>query len=204
MLNVTQTGVVMSKTVKRVMTVMMVGLAATLGANAEAHYRIIRGVLKFCDHCFVGDLKAVPNLDQKLAEVEGVARQAQVDIRCLLGGDKIGALVSLRERILMEEERDITSQKKRLATVEVRVTNENEALKAFCPGSSPASFIVQKVPLAEINVYTCDSDPPCSNRVSRWEGLNCALKVDPPPTLDNPPPTGTEMVCERITLDHLD
>ena len=39
MLNVTQTGVVMSKTVKRVMTVMMIGLVAMLGAKAEAHTR---------------------------------------------------------------------------------------------------------------------------------------------------------------------
>ena len=38
MLNVTQTEIVMSKTVKRAMRVMMIGLVALLGANAEAHY----------------------------------------------------------------------------------------------------------------------------------------------------------------------
>ena len=42
MLNVTQTEVVMSKTVKRAMRVMMIGLVALLGAKAEAHYYVVR------------------------------------------------------------------------------------------------------------------------------------------------------------------
>ena len=43
MLNVTQTEVVMPKTVKRAMRVMMIGLVALLGANAEAHYYVVSG-----------------------------------------------------------------------------------------------------------------------------------------------------------------
>ena len=61
MLNVTQTGVVMSKTVKRAMRVMMIGLVALLGANAEAHYYVAAGKYKYCSlHCIV-DLRKVPN-----------------------------------------------------------------------------------------------------------------------------------------------
>jgi hypothetical protein len=54
MLNVTQTEVVMSKTVKRTMRVMMAGLVAMLGANAEAHYYVAAGKYKYCSlHCIV-------------------------------------------------------------------------------------------------------------------------------------------------------
>ena len=59
MLNVTQTGVVMSKTVSGVMRVMMIGMVAMLGAKAEAHYIVVRGSYKYCSlHCIV-DLREV-------------------------------------------------------------------------------------------------------------------------------------------------
>ena len=41
----------MSKTVKRVMTVMMIGLVALLGAKAEAHTRWINGKPRTCSIC---------------------------------------------------------------------------------------------------------------------------------------------------------
>lgn len=53
MLNVTQTGVVMSKTVKRAMRVMMFGLVAMLGANAEAHFHKVGGTGYWCSFCFL-------------------------------------------------------------------------------------------------------------------------------------------------------
>jgi hypothetical protein len=51
MLNVTQTGVVMFKTVKSAMRVMMVGLVAMLGFKAEAHYVVVNGKAKYCSGC---------------------------------------------------------------------------------------------------------------------------------------------------------
>ena len=53
MLNVTQAEVVMSKTVKRVMTVMMIGLVAMLGAKVEAHFKKVGGTAYWCRFFFV-------------------------------------------------------------------------------------------------------------------------------------------------------
>jgi hypothetical protein len=41
----------MSKTVKRAMRVMMVGLFALLGAKAQAHYVFVFGKYKYCSIC---------------------------------------------------------------------------------------------------------------------------------------------------------
>ena len=82
MLNVTQTEVVMSKTVKRAMRVMMIGLVALLGANAEAHYYVAAGKYKYCSlHCAV-NLKNVPNPSLWPAKVRCEATAALVEISC--------------------------------------------------------------------------------------------------------------------------
>jgi hypothetical protein len=60
----------MSKTVKRAMRVIMIGLVAMLGANAEAHYIYVYGKYKYCSlHCIV-DLKKVPDPVSEPAKVK--------------------------------------------------------------------------------------------------------------------------------------
>ncbi len=46
-----------SKTVERVTRVMMVSLVALLGAQAEAHYIVVGGTPKRCNHCVEGEVK---------------------------------------------------------------------------------------------------------------------------------------------------
>jgi hypothetical protein len=88
MLNVTQTGVVMSKTVKRVMTVTMFGLVALLGAKAEAHTVIIKGTPRVCSVCsdakdnLFEEVLNDPNLANSLAIAELTVKTKLVTILC--------------------------------------------------------------------------------------------------------------------------
>jgi hypothetical protein len=81
MLNVTQTGVVMSKTVKRVTTVMMIGLVALLGAQAEAHTRWVNGKPRTCSHCGHGTLSLTDVLEKNLV-AEYLVTTKEVRIEC--------------------------------------------------------------------------------------------------------------------------
>lgn len=73
----------MSKTVKRVMRVMMIGLVALLGAKAEAHYYVASGKYKYCSLHGHGYFTGVP--DPNLvgpAQVRGEATATLVEISC--------------------------------------------------------------------------------------------------------------------------
>ena len=72
----------MSKTVKRVMTVMMIGLVALLGAKAEAHTRWINGKPRTCSICGHGTLEEVPDPKKHPAVAELFVKTAEVRITC--------------------------------------------------------------------------------------------------------------------------
>jgi hypothetical protein len=207
MLNVTQTGVVMSKTVKRVMTVMMIGLVALLGANAEAHTRWINGKPRICSICSKPDettLEEVlqdPNALTSLVVAELTVKTKEVVIKCPDGTE-----VQLKNKMTLMDESPLIEWNADRFTAKVDFFVSDEPIGKLvvplrlCGGALPYDVEIHRMQ-AEYKAYACTSpDPredPCSEKalISSMKLSNCRV----PPDADD----DTEYVCDAPEFNHV-
>ena len=173
MLNVTQTGVVMSKTVKRVMTVMMIGLVAMLGTKAEAHTWRFNGIVRTCSTCGHGTFTELDLKSLHPAVAELVVKTKEARIEC-----DDGSIVTLRANnpaILVARTLStkwIYNPETQKAEVEFFVPGESDdlfALLGFCSEANPLVEVQILKLSARFEVSQClpiqDPSNPCSARV---------------------------------------
>jgi hypothetical protein len=200
MLNVTQTGVVMFKTVKSAMRVMMVGLVALLGANAEAHYVVVSGKYKYCSlHCIV-DLMKVPNPILGPAQVRCEATAALVEISC-----PSGTLVQSAVNGVLVGQGPIDQsnwQQGGKAHVEVLLGMPEsllDQLTGLCDDPdwtpTPGKVKILEMPRADICVGP-DLPDLCSSAASTAMFYNC--------TIPSGSPRGTLYECDTQIIDHIE
>ena len=211
MLNVTQTGVVMFKTVKSAMRVMMVGLVALLGANAEAHYVVVSGKYKYCSlHCIV-DLRKVPNPILWPAEVKCEATAALVEISC-----PNETLVQVPVNVDMVgqgriDQEDWTAYKSDpglgKAHVEVNIPLDSllDSLLEKLPPVVCIKYPLWTPTLKEVKILEMpradicigpDLPDLCSSAASTATFYNC--------TIPSGSPRGTLYECDTQTIDHIE
>lgn len=183
----------MSKTVKRVMRIIMVSLIATLGAKAEAGYFWFFGKIKFCSVCLgrrtLMEVPPDPNdsTHPHPAVAELRVKTKLVEIWC----PEQSAVIQSRKPVTLVAETQSDDAMNpwqwdgKTANVFVKV--EDGFLKEmFCPDSDPLEVNVQILKMsATANAYECTgSDPtnPCSSRVlvSSMKLNNCSLQPPDP------------------------
>jgi hypothetical protein len=143
----------MSKTVKRVMTVMMVGLVAMLGAKAEAHYIMLGGKLKYCSVCCVVDLVGVPNPHS------GGEVKCEATASSILCPD--GTEYKQSVPMIGQSQIDNTNWKNGKATVKVPLPVPASVL-ALCSAKSGSDVKFPTIPFAEICAGQDLGDPSAS------------------------------------------
>ncbi len=185
--------VVMSKTVKRVMTVMMIGLVALLGANAEAHTRWINGKPRTCSHCGHGTLSLTDVLDLKNLVAEYLVTTKEVRIECTKGdivtlkGNKNTATLVARtlstDPIKWVVADGKTAEVEFFDHLEGELLGETDKLFAnlgFCSRENPLvdAQILKMSGRFEVSACLPDTDDPCSARVllSTMQLNDCTLE----------------------------
>jgi hypothetical protein len=210
----------MSKTVKRAMRVMMIGLVALLGANAEAHYVYAFGKYKYCSlHCVV-DLRKVPDPLSEPAKVKCEATASQ--------GDTLSAEVSCPDGTLVQSNVpgpiamvgqgsiDQSNWNQGKAHVEIDLPMPDFLLKqlsGLCINDpewilTPGKVKILTIPEAKIcvgpvpalgDVLDGPQDPLaldlCSTAASTDTFYNC--------TIPSGSPRGTLYECDTQTIDHI-
>jgi hypothetical protein len=205
MLNVTQTEAVMSKTVKRVMTVMMIGLVALLGAGAEAHTRWINGKPRVCSICSGPEdtmLEEVPAdlINPKIpapAVAELIVKTNEVTITCS-DNTKVKLKGKKDEAILIAETPsnlwayDPTTK---IARVRFFVSDELFEILGFCGVAKIIDVQILKMS-AKYKASGC-TDSGCSSRVrlSTMTLNDCKVPPDAAP--------GTLYDCKRPKIEHV-
>jgi hypothetical protein len=199
----------MSKTVKRVMTVMMIGLVALLGAEAEAHTRWFNGKPRTCSICDRdGNEKGATLQDvpaewsrADLAVAELIVTTKEVTITCgdrelvtLKGKDNAATLIA--ERLSSQWTYDSTGAHPRF---EIASDDLYERLGFLC-AEGPAKAQVLKM-TAVYRVSECaDADPllgACSSRIllSTMKLNNCKVPLNAA--------LGTQYTCDAPIFEHV-
>ena len=148
----------MSKTVKRAMRVMMIGLVALLGANAEAHYVYVAGKYKYCSVCNEAKLTAendsispdhTEQLEFILTTISTDETVPPLEILC-----PNGTIVPSWEQFTLAVQRtigegDITNGEGGPLTIaEVQACVSDGALlvsSLFCDGDPPTDVLIRKM-----------------------------------------------------------
>lgn len=166
----------MSKTVMRVM---MIGLVAMLGAEAEAHYFIVGGKVKYCSVCV--DVKLIKDEtvpDVHLEEVEISLTTTSVDILC---GTQISSPGQVNPLVVRRpiDGGDITTQLDsngvQVTTAEVEAIVSDTALlvnRSFCGGIRPRDVLIREM---HLTIKQCTLTP-CVPAVSTLD-VNCTLSA---------------------------
>lgn len=200
----------MSKTVKRVMRIMMVGLVAMLGAKAEAHYFWFFGKIKFCSVCLdpgtddqgndlsLTDVPADLNDPSKPAPavVELSVKAKLVEISC----PQPPTVIQSKVNVTLEGETpsDLWGYDPNAETAVVSVRVDDDSLNNVCPGRGEVRILKMS---ATANAYECTGlDPanPCSSRVliSIMKFNNC--------TIPSGAPLDTLYDCNAPDIQHND
>jgi hypothetical protein len=201
----------MSKTVKRVTRVMIVGLVAMLGAKAEAHYTVRYGKAYYCSVDVVAKLTGVDPIDLT-AEAESVVTTKKVEYSCsdgTRGQSTEGWTLTARRLIHLDRDQDqhlgITVGIKTIppappvefVTAElVIIVSDQPLLDRFCPTSS-GEIIIRSMSVV-INIYTAAR----SVLASTAEFKNCTLSNKY--NLSTLPPIGFRYDCYPGSYEHLD
>jgi hypothetical protein len=177
---------------KRVMRVMMIGLAAMLGAEAEAHYTIRFGKLYYCSVGCVakvtdvnpgkpGEAQCVVTIPARGADIScedenGVQREVQTEGMTLVAQEPIKG--------------DISSN-----TAEVVIMVSDAPLTKACPKLKIKDMRIHTIESAQINIFD-------SAKVLASTAIftNCKLPDTNP--IDYPPTCGTFYVCEKVEYQH--
>jgi hypothetical protein len=143
----------MPKTVKRAMRVIMIGLVAMLGANAEAHYYMVAGKYKYCSLDCAVDLREVPDPISKSAQVRCEATAKSVEILC---PDQSLVQLPVNWVLVGQGSIDQSTWKNGKAHVEVRLPIPLDELPSgLCEGGwtpTQGDVKILKMPKAEIRV----------------------------------------------------
>lgn len=204
-----------SKTVKRVTTVMMIGLVAMLGAKAEAHYILVKNKIKFCSICIdvehteadtPAEVDVVMEADTP-AEVEVVVTTKNVEILC-----STGTVVKLTKPVMLSTRKAITNITKSSiiningepisgAKEEVVVSDApflapfRDVRTTFCPSrSNPLDVLIREM-FVEIDTFDTQS-----KLAYTWKAA-CVLPAKF--HFKNRPPFGHDYTCE-VTEEHHD
>lgn len=215
-----------SKTVKRVMTVMMISLIAMLGVEAEAHYIVVKGRCYWHSHDCSRQDKDVPDpvpfLFPPIGEV--VATPKQVEILCA-GGividlskliDLSNWTLAARKPIVQSDITKVTSEGtvRRNAEWAVIVSDAHfledptSTFSTFCEASGtsgPPQDVIIRAMSVKMNLY-CSSliDKKCFGKSgvphSTWQADTCTL----PDTFNfrNLPSRGTRYDCSGTSRCH--
>lgn len=204
-----------SETAKRVTRVMMIGLVAMLGAEAEAHWVVVRGKCYWHSlECVREDTEVpdpVPILFPPLVElvaspikVEGLCPDSDGDgvleVENIPLPNNPVILATPRTRI---DQRDITERRgtnSRYLEVERIVSDALFYTTSCSSGLSPIEVIVRVWSSVEMNLYL-NSVQPIPH--SAWRAGTCTLPdefhlTDP----INLPPPGALYKCGKITTCH--
>ncbi|MGH8489429.1 MAG: hypothetical protein ACREXS_11355 [Gammaproteobacteria bacterium] len=204
-----------SKTVKRAMRVMMIGLVAMLGVKAEAHYIVVKGRCVWHSlECYREDeapQDPVPILFPPVGEV--VATPLKVQVLCPGG---------VQDLDLSKEEWTLAAQKPILQSDITRVTTPRgktsgnaewtvvvsdahfleDPEAVFCPDrKNPQEVLIHEMSV-KMNLYCSRFDPKCKPNVphSTWEAKSCVLPVGF--DVKNLPARGTPYSCSETTRCH--
>ena len=204
----------MSKTVKRAMRVMMIGLVALLGVKAEAHYVYYAGRYKYCSlHC-VADLKKVPDPIEEPAKVKCEATATSVEILCpdqSLVQSPVNWVLVGQGPI---DQSNWNDQGK--AHVEVNLPMPDsllEQLHGLCINDgdwtpTPGRVKILTMPEAEICVVPSGPDLPALGDVLDGHALDqCSTAASTDTfhdcTIPSGSPRGTFYECETQIIDHI-
>jgi len=203
----------MSKTVKRAMTVMMVGLVAMLGVKAEAHYIVVKG------RCYWHSLECGredkdPGSGRPPASVELVAVPAVVDLLCPNPPHVESITIPSTERIILatprtrlDQERDTTEERRASGDIISRTVEWQRIVSDalfYTPSSivscasraSPMEVIVRTWSSVKMNLYLPGSRLPHSS----WEATGgCTL---PPEFNFTNLPRGAPYTCSKPIACH--
>ncbi|MGH8531762.1 MAG: hypothetical protein ACREV1_03290 [Gammaproteobacteria bacterium] len=206
---------------KTAMRVMMIGLVAMLGVEAEAHWIIVRGKCYWHSGECVRQDKEVPDPpipDPAVTappEAELVARPTQVEILCPGGNVEVINLsnVTLASRAPIVQG-DITERRdpkgnfiSRNLEVQRIVSDglflENPADFSFCSGLSPEDVIIRAMSV-EMNLYCFDGQCSKATPHSAWRAESCTLsdKFNFKNYPKKYPPRGTLFECSGISTCH--
>lgn len=201
----------MSKTVKRVITVTMIGVVAMLGVTAEAHYVVIRGRCYWHSHECSRQDTDVRDPVPILLTGEVISTTNRVELLCP-GGNVEGEPVTLtaRKPIVPSDTTRVTNsqgQISRNAEWTVIVSDGYFLASTFCPGSvppvPPQDVIIREMSV-KMNLY-CSSrtDRECSGTPgaphSTWEAT-CTLPGGF--NFSNLPARGTRYDCKETRRCH--
>ena len=202
----------MSKTVKRVMTVTMIGLVALLGANAEAHTRWINGKPRTCSICDNDDgktgeaasLEVPDDWQSHFAVAELIVKTKDVAITCdgitvvRLKGKKNEATLTT-ERLSKLWTYDTTTHPDTAVPNFEKIDSEQLykmlGFVVVCgSGRTPQVQILQM--RARYKVYECTASDCLSSRVllSSMKLNDCEVPLNAE--------LGTEYTCEDPIFDH--
>jgi hypothetical protein len=199
----------MSKTVKRAMRAMMIGLVALLGAEAEAHYYVASGKYKYCSlHCAV-QLTEVPDPISNPAQVRCEATATLVEIVC----PKDQSSVILPVDWVLVGQGQINQSNwnwhNEKANVDVNLPIPLDELSGLCPGKKPEQGDVKILEMPEAEIRVCpeidldlgldlglDLTDPCPIAASTHTFSNCEISSGSP--------RGTIYRCDQQNIDHIE
>jgi len=200
----------MSKTVKRVMTVMMIGLVALLGAKAEAHTRWFNGKPRVCSICDDdATLMEVPN---GLYQADLIVKTQLVTILCPgtveLKSRKEWTLIGQSAPIAVKSESGIGQ-----VAFRFRVSDQPIVNFGFCGVRNGEPILPDLLQItkmsAKYKAYECNGFDPdgtitCSSKllVSTMELNNCKVSPDAVPDAV-PPDPASFYVCEKPISRHV-
>ncbi len=214
----------MSKTVKRVMTVMMIGLVAMLGAKAEAHWVILKGQCYWhSGECVRKDEDPPiepPPLNESPPLGETRAIPTSVEILCPDGTIRTFSQLPSPEALeLIAQRRIVEADITRVRNLDAKPFAEwgvpvSDALffkEAFmgaltCPNSIPPipRDVIVRVMQVKVNLYTDCAQTPCVGQTphSGWMAT-CTLPDKfnfNPPYPKNVPFRGALFECSNISI----
>jgi len=188
-----------SKTAKRVMTVTTIGLVAMLGAEAEAHTRIINGKPRVCSIC---DDDA--RVEEVPANFFGVAE-------LIVRTERTVTIVCPREDVQVKTELTLVGEtpfrgpEKGEADVPVRLVVSGQ-INGFCVDEkgNPTPSVDMEIPAMnlEYNAYECSADPRDSECRSRVLVSSLRLKCRIPKGED-PGIPDTPYECKNPRDEHV-
>ena len=192
----------MSKTVKRAIRVMMIGLVAMLGAKAEAHYYVVAGKAKYCSVC----------VDAELAEHEEHPVNPATSTEVPDHGEGVEFCVKTKKITVLcpNEVKKVWAPAKLIVRQPIRSgVSTRFDLKSlvdphFCQGMTPPIAVLARRIRVAIKTYACadptnsdpaNSDPTKCETVSEWKA-KCKLPKEygfhnpPVPGVTPPVPAG--------------
>jgi hypothetical protein len=197
------------KAVKRVMTVMMIGLVAMVGGKAEAHWIVVKGRCVWHSlECYREDKE--PDIGAPAPLVELVATPTIVEGLCNGTVEKI-ALPTGTETVTLAVPRtiigkgDFTEGRRPNGTIvsrnlEVaRIVSDALLYQFSCslPDVTPTEVVVREWSNVQMNLYLNNNQ---STPHSAWRAATCTLPGPVPFDPKNLPPSGTPYVCPTDSI----